>query len=134
MNNTFFETSKKIANEFLQNIVFIDDRAFKDERNTHEFNALQITKAFAKDKKICAVYKPETYDDINNLALLAKKADIMTQKDTFFVFNKTNISQSDIFFASCLALDPYKYNSESGAVLLTSSIIFLIIIFSSEPM
>lgn len=77
MESKFFKTSKEIANEFLQNIVFIDDKAFIDgTRNSHEFNAHQITQAFAKSKKVCAVYKPETSVDIDNLALLAKKADI----------------------------------------------------------
>lgn len=77
MSNTFFELSKEIANEFLQNIVFIDDKAYLDgERNSHEFNALEMTQAFAKSKKVCAVYKPETLADIDNLAQLAKKADI----------------------------------------------------------
>lgn len=77
MGNLFFETSKEIANEFLQNIVFIDDKAYLDEeRNSHEFNALEMTQVFAKSQKVCAVYKPKTLGDIDNLAQLAKKADI----------------------------------------------------------
>ena len=77
MNSPFFEKSKEIANDFIQSIVFIDDKAFVDEeRNHHEFNAQQITQTFAKSEKICAVYKPETSTDIDNIALVAKKADI----------------------------------------------------------
>ncbi|WP_190809536.1 response regulator receiver domain [Flagellimonas sp. S3867] len=77
MSSTFFESSKEIANDFLQSIVFIDDRAFLNEDpNHHEFDAQQITRIFANSKKVCAVYNPESLEDINNLALLAKKTDI----------------------------------------------------------
>ncbi|WP_158859345.1 response regulator receiver domain [Lunatibacter salilacus] len=78
MSRDFFETSKTIANEFLQSVVFIDDRAFIEEKKTNEhgFSAVQITRAFAKSRKICAVYRPENLQDIGNLALLAKKADV----------------------------------------------------------
>ncbi|MBI1222888.1 MAG: hypothetical protein GC180_09820 [Bacteroidetes bacterium] len=78
MSDAFFDTSKAIANDFLQSVVFIDDRAFIDEKETneHEFNAVQITHAFANSQKVCAVYRPETPEDIDNLALLAKKADV----------------------------------------------------------
>jgi len=75
---TFFEASKNTANRFLQNIVFVDDRAFiEDEKdNEHEFNASEITSAFAKSEKICAVYKPVNYSDIDDLAQISKKADV----------------------------------------------------------
>ena len=77
MSNSFFDKSKEIANGFLQSIVFIDDRAFAtDGPNNHDFDAKQITQVFAKTRKICAVYNPETRVDIENLALLIKKADV----------------------------------------------------------
>lgn len=77
MSKLFFETSKEIANEFLQSIVFIDDKAFvKEGSNHHEFDAKQITRVFANSRKVCAVYNPETLADIDNLALLAKKTDV----------------------------------------------------------
>lgn len=83
MPNTFFKKSKTIANDFLQSIVFIDDRAYleanskdSNEIRMHDFDALKVTQAFAKKQKICAVYKPETKEDIDNLIELAKKADI----------------------------------------------------------
>jgi len=78
MSDAFFNTSKAIANDFLQSVVFIDDRAFIAEEgiNEHEFSAVDITRAFANSQKVCAVYRPETYRDIENLALLSKKADV----------------------------------------------------------
>ena len=83
MADKFFEKSKTIANDFLQSIVFIDDRAYLESNNKdsneirmHDFDALKVTQAFAKKQKICAVYKPESKEDIDNLIGLAKKADI----------------------------------------------------------
>jgi hypothetical protein len=77
MSNPFFETSKDVANQFLQNIVFIDDKAFTETGKTsHDFDALKISKVFAESQKVCAVYKPEKLPDIENLAELAKKADV----------------------------------------------------------
>ena len=83
MDNPFFVQSTDIANDFLQSIVFIDDRAYVTSGNSdsvavkqHDFDALKVTRAFAKSKKVCAVYKPETMADIDNLIHLVKKADI----------------------------------------------------------
>lgn len=79
MNSPFFEKSKEIANNFLQSIVFIDDEAYptkKMEDSAHEFDALKISKAFALKEKICAVYKAETFEDINNFKSIAKKSDV----------------------------------------------------------
>lgn len=80
MSDTFFEKSKDIANDFIQSIVFLDDRAYKgtDQENpNHDFDALKISQAFASESKICAVYKPESDSDINNFKLIADKADII---------------------------------------------------------
>ena len=79
MDGTFFKTSKKIANEFLQSVIFIDDEAFDSKENSdksHELDAMAITNAFSKTQKICAVYNPMDESDINNLAATAKKADV----------------------------------------------------------
>ncbi|WP_172915657.1 response regulator receiver domain [Capnocytophaga canimorsus] len=83
MNTTFFKKSQEIANEFLQNIVFLDDKAFKDGNNResqdsrHAFDPFEISKAFAKEKKICAVYNPLTKKDIDDFKQISKKADVV---------------------------------------------------------
>lgn len=80
MSDTFFEKSKGIANDFIQSIVFLDDRAYKDkddESPHHDFDALKITQAFAKENKICAVYNPESDSDIKNFKSIADKADVV---------------------------------------------------------
>ena len=57
MPNNFLATAESIANDFLQSVVFIDDKAYTSETsNEHYFNALEISNQFAKSQKICAVY------------------------------------------------------------------------------
>ncbi len=78
----FFEKSKEIVNGFLQSIVFLDDEAFALTTNngmdaSHDFDAQQISQAFAKENKICAVYRPTTKQDIDNFKVVALKADVV---------------------------------------------------------
>lgn len=80
MSDTFFDKSKEIANEFIQSIVFLDDKAYKDanrDNPAHDLDILKISQAFAKENKICATYRPESNSDINNFKLIANKADII---------------------------------------------------------
>lgn len=74
---SFLDSSKKIANEFLQNIIFIDDKAYDlSSSDEHDFNAEEVSNYFAKENKICAIYKPKTIDDINILSKITKKSDV----------------------------------------------------------
>jgi hypothetical protein len=80
MSDTFFDKSKEIANEYIQSIVFLDDKAYKDankDNPAHDLDILKISQAFAKENKICATYRPESNSDINNFKLIANKADII---------------------------------------------------------
>lgn len=82
MSNAFFKKSKEIANDFIQNIVFLDDKAYlkeetKGQEIVNDLNAYEISKIFAKKKKICAVYDPENLEDINDFKQIAKKSDII---------------------------------------------------------
>jgi hypothetical protein len=80
MSDTFFEKSKAIANDFIQSVVFLDDKAYKgkDKENpNHDFDALKITQAFAKENKICAVYNPESDSDVENFKFIANKSDVV---------------------------------------------------------
>lgn len=77
MNNSFFETSKTTANDFLQSIVFIDDEAYTNEKTDNNLSPSDISKAFAKKQKICAVYNPFKDSDIDDLIHISKKSDIL---------------------------------------------------------
>jgi hypothetical protein len=91
MNNTFFEKSMDIANDFIQNIVFLDDKAFKDsdkENTDHDLDTLKISQVFANQNKICAVYRPESNEDIERFKIIADKADVVVV-DWQIVFPQT---------------------------------------------
>lgn len=82
MSSAFFNKSKNIANNFIQNIVFLDDRAYTRDHedgqgNVNNLEAPEISKIFAKEKKICAVYDPKNEDDINDFKHIALKSDIV---------------------------------------------------------
>lgn len=80
MSNPFLEKSREIANDFLQSIVFIDDKAYsgvtEDDPN-HDFDAQKVSMSFAKEKKVCGVYQPKSKEDIENFKSIAKKADVV---------------------------------------------------------
>ena len=85
MSTDFFEKSKEITNGFLQSIVFLDDKAFgnnavvesKQNSSQHAFDSSEISKVFAKEKKVCAVYNPITASDIEDFKEISKKADVV---------------------------------------------------------
>jgi hypothetical protein len=78
MSSTFFEKSREVANDFLQTIIFLDDKAYlKPSGNSDDFDALEITKHFSESKKICAVYKPTCDKDITNFIEISKKSDVI---------------------------------------------------------
>lgn len=80
MINNFESLSKQIANDFLQSIVFIDDKAYEDPDNNdlqHDFDAQTITRNFADKEKICSVFQPKVEKDIELFSNIAKKADVV---------------------------------------------------------
>jgi hypothetical protein len=79
--SAFFEQSVRIADDFIQTVVLIDDRAYtkpnKDSDLVHFLDAGSVTSSFAKKQKFCSVYKPEHVNDLPDLKLIAKKADVV---------------------------------------------------------
>jgi succinate dehydrogenase flavin-adding protein (antitoxin of CptAB toxin-antitoxin module) len=102
MNNAFFDVSKEIANDYLQSIVFLDDRALAKESgdrsgqnlSQHSFDILEVSSVFAKEKKICAVYNPLSDEDIDNFIQISKKADVVIL-DWFIEFTQEAIGEHD---------------------------------------
>lgn len=76
--NNFNRLSKKTVNKFIQNIVFIDDRAYENSNpnDQHDFDAKTITNVFSKDGKVCAVYQPIAEDELSSLIKVSKKSDV----------------------------------------------------------
>lgn len=97
INSRFFEKSKEIANAYLQSIVFIDDKAYaglSNDNPNHDFDAQKVSMAFAKEQKICAIYSPKSEQDIHNIKLIVKKADIIIL-DWQIILQNTNIGNPD---------------------------------------
>lgn len=103
METPFFLKSKEVANDFLQSIVFLDDKAYnakisidgsKQNVNQNEFDTFEISKAFAKEKKICAAYCPQTIDDIQHFTEISRKADVVIL-DWYIEIKDMGIESSD---------------------------------------
>lgn len=77
MADRFIEQSKEIANNFIQNIVFIDDKAYKSDITNNAFSALDVSNVFAQTGKICAIYAPKSISDINSYNTILNKADVV---------------------------------------------------------
>lgn len=77
MDDRFIEQSKEIANNFIQNIVFIDDKAYKEDSTNNAFSTLDVSNVFAKTGKICAIYAPQSVSDIDSYNVILKKADVV---------------------------------------------------------
>ena len=77
MADRFIEQSKEIANNFIQNIVFIDDKAYKNDMTNNAFSALDVSNVFARSGKICAVYAPKSISDVNSYNTILNKADVV---------------------------------------------------------
>ena len=67
MADRFIEQSKEIANNFIQNIVFIDDKAYKNDMTNNAFSALDVSNVFA----------PKSISDVNSYNTILNKADVV---------------------------------------------------------
>lgn len=85
MENNFHSISKTIADRFLQNIIFIDDMAYKCENNSPQaFDSMEVTKAFALSGKLCTILAPETSEEFISYKELLMKADVIVLDWTLF--------------------------------------------------
>jgi len=75
MAQKFEEITKGVVNRFLQNILFIDDKAYQPDNKENEFDAGQISNAFAKKGKFCTIFAPSSECDLCQCSSLFSKAD-----------------------------------------------------------
>jgi len=74
----FEDTSRIIANDFLQSILFIDDQAYQEEGDArNDLDPFEISKIFAKEQKICSVLNPTNEAELTNILHIAVKADVI---------------------------------------------------------
>lgn len=75
MENKFTAHSREVVNDFIQNIIFIDDRAYSNEKVAQDFNTLEVLSIFANEGKLCAVYTPTLISNKDLFATVVNKAD-----------------------------------------------------------
>lgn len=83
MEDRFVTLSRNITNNFLRDIVFIDERAYsytlpneeRQEVHVNDFDASTVSASFCKKGKICAIYAPQKDTDIDSCTDAIKKAD-----------------------------------------------------------
>lgn len=74
---SFNEISRKIVDEYLRDVVFIDEEAFGTVSSPNSFDAKMVSQCFADAGKICAIYAPVNDTDIDHCAILAHSADVL---------------------------------------------------------
>ncbi len=84
MAETFDTIVKRIANEYVNNILFVDEQAFLSDGNSSHLTDRQkaldvaaVSKAFSDAGKICGFYAPNTLEDIDRCKQLVLKPDIV---------------------------------------------------------
>ena len=77
MESDFFKLSKEVSNRFIQNVVFIDDNAYKGDVERNAFDAQAVSNEFAQSGKICAIYAPKKETDIDKYYSILDKADVI---------------------------------------------------------
>ena len=81
MDDSFFSKSREIANDYIQSVVFLDDRTYNKNTNyqtdVHDLDPDYLSSVFAKEQKVCAFYNPRNEKDINCFKEISKKADII---------------------------------------------------------
>lgn len=77
MESDFFKLSKEVSSRFIQNVVFIDDNAYKGDVERNAFDAQVVSNEFAQSGKICAIYAPKKESDIDKYYSILDKADVI---------------------------------------------------------
>lgn len=94
MAQKFEEITKGVVNRFLQNILFIDDKAYQPDNKENEFDANLISSVFAKSGKLCTIFAPSSECDICQCSSLFAKADVFVL-DWFLDLEAKNSTDND---------------------------------------
>lgn len=76
MAQTFEDLTREVVLRFLQNILFVDDNAYQNDKEENAFDASEISSVFAQRGVLCTVYAPHHENDIVNCKPLFAKADV----------------------------------------------------------
>lgn len=75
-DSSFFNKSKQIADKFIQNILFIDDEIYPDQKGNHNLDGKELIKSFSKARKLCALNNPKKEKDLEDVIHIAQMSDI----------------------------------------------------------
>lgn len=75
MAKIFISHSKEVVDDFIQNIVFVDDRAYSKGEVAQDFDAAKVMSIFASKGKLCAIYTPAAIGNEDVFSMLLSKAD-----------------------------------------------------------
>lgn len=111
MEQTFENITKDVVNRFLQNILFIDDKAYQLENKENPFDASQISNVFAKSGKFCTILAPSSECDLCQYSSLFSKADaivldwylnLASSKKTIDDEQDAEVDEPRGFYTKCL--------------------------------
>lgn len=77
MAQSFEEITRNVVDRFLQNILFIDDKAYQPENKENAFDAQKISSVFAKKGKLCTILEPHSPEDLKTSSSLFPKSDVV---------------------------------------------------------
>lgn len=77
MSDAFNDMSETLAKDFIQSILFVDDKAYRPEQGDHPFDVEQVIKESAVRGLIATAYAPEHQDDLKNIVKVGRKADVI---------------------------------------------------------
>lgn len=94
MSETFDTLSQTIATDFIQSILFVDDKAFEPDQSDHPFDVKSVLKESAVRGLIATALAPEQPADINHIAEIGKKADVIVL-DWRMDINEDSVQEED---------------------------------------
>jgi len=95
MSDTFSELSKNIAQNFIQSILFVDDKAYNPIQNDHPFDVKRMIKESAGRGIIATAYAPEIQEDLIHIVEVGKKADVIVLDWRMDVNDASSSEQDD---------------------------------------
>ena len=77
MNSDFMAISRGIAQDFIQSILFVDDKAYCLEQGGHRFDVKPIIRESSSKGLIATAFAPEHQDDLPMVVRIGRKADVI---------------------------------------------------------
>jgi len=77
MSSDFMTMSKEIAHDFIQSILFVDDKAYCSDQGDHRFEVKPIIRESATKGLIATAFAPEYQDDLSMVVSIGRKADVV---------------------------------------------------------